>query len=241
MSELKILNLVLYSDTPIYNEMYKITNEHYKKYKNVKTVYYLFSDITVPYKYDNESNILHIQGIETFIPGQFKTLKAFEFFKDEYTNYDYIVRTNISSIVNFDNLCNELTNGSINYGGIWMHIANGSTSPDYGITDNRFADLNYASGTCIILSKNAFTKLMDGLHLYDDSAVDDVAIGFFINKQTEYALTHLVKVVYTTDDRFLQNMQVNANDNVKEYILFRNRSNDRWRDIDIMKYIVQNI
>lgn len=243
---IQILNLVLHSNTPIYNEMYTITNEHYKKYTNVKTVYYLFSDIEKEYEYDSETNILQIKGIETFIPGQHKTIKAFEFFRDEFRNYDYVVRPNASSIVNFDNLCNELNeltnnNNPMNYGGLWMHIADGSTSPDYGIIDNRFANLNYASGTCIILSKNAFAVLMDGLHLYDDSAVDDVSIGDFIHKHTEYTFTNLTKVVFTTEDHFLKNMHNNTNDKLKEYILFRNRSNDRYYDIEIMKYIAKNI
>ena len=239
---MQILNLVLHSNTPIYNEMYAITNEHYKKYTNVKTVYYVFSDIENEYEYDPETNILQIKGNETFVPGiMHKTIKAFEFFRDEFRNYDYIVRPNVSSIVNFDNLCNELENNPMNYGGLWMHIADGSTSPDYGIIDNRFANLNYASGTCIILSKNAFTLLLDGLHLCDDSAVDDVSIGDFIHKHTEYTFTHLTKVVFTTEDHFLKNMHNNANDKLKEYMLFRNRSNNRYYDIEIMKYIAKNI
>lgn len=238
---MQILNLVLHSNTEIYNEMYKITNEHYKKYTNVKTVYYLFSDIENEYEYDPATNILQIKGIETVIPGQHKTIKAFEFFRDEFRNYDYVVRPNASSIVNFDNLCNELENNPMNYGGLLMHIADGSTSPYYGIIDNRFANLNYASGTCIILSKNAIALLMDGLHLYDDSAVDDVSIGDFFHKQTECTLTQLSGVVFTSEDHFLKNMHNNANDKLKEYMLFRNRSNNRHHDIEIMKYIVKNI
>ena len=163
-------------------------------------------------------------------PDSTRRSKHLSFFRDEFRNYDYIVRPNASSIVNFDNLCNELENTPMNYGGLWMQIADGSTSPDYGIIDNRFANLNYASGTCIILSKNAFALLMDGLHLYDDSTVDDVSIGDFIHKHTEFAFTNLSKVVFTTEDHFLQNMHNNANDKLKEYILFRNRSNNRHHD-----------
>jgi hypothetical protein len=40
---MQILNLILHSNTPIYNEMYAITNEHYKKiHKCENSVLFIF-------------------------------------------------------------------------------------------------------------------------------------------------------------------------------------------------------
>ena len=47
----------------------------------------------------NYDNIIYIKGSETFIPGiLLKTICGIEIFKDR-TDFDYIIRTNISEIV----------------------------------------------------------------------------------------------------------------------------------------------
>lgn len=237
-SKLNILNLVLYSDSPEYNEMYKITNEHYKKYKNVKTVYYTFfkNETKENYKYDDKKNILYIRGKDTYLPGVLdKTLKTFYYFKDDYKKYDYIVRSNISSIVNFDNLCKELERTPLDYGSsIYLMIHKNYRDPSCGINDDRYQGTEYASGTCIILSKRLFGEIISKLNLFDYSVIDDVSIGNFIKNNTKYKLETLNKFLITNSDIF-------KDKNINEYILFRNRNNERKKDIEIMKYIIKNI
>jgi len=239
-SKLKILNLVLYSDSAEYNEMYNITNEHYKKYKNVKTVYYTFlkndENTNEKYKYDDKKNILYIKGKDTYLPGVLdKTLKAFYYFKDDYKKYDYIVRSNISSIVNFNNLCNELERNPVDYGtSIYLMIHKNYRDPSCGINDDKYQGTEYASGTCIIFSKRIFEEILLKLNLFDYSVIDDVSIGNFVKNNTKYKLKVLNKFLISNSDIF-------KDKNINKYILFRNRNNDRNKDIDIMKYIVKNI
>lgn len=75
-NNIKILHLVLYSDDIYYNQMYDITSKYYSKFKNVKTVYYKFSNQTLL-----NNDILTIEGTETYLPGILdKTIKAFNYF-----------------------------------------------------------------------------------------------------------------------------------------------------------------
>lgn len=241
-SKINILNLVLYSDSPEYNEMYNITNEHYKKYKNVKTVYYKFHSNNdndkdkERYIYDENKNILHIKGKDTYLPGILdKTLKAFYYFKDDYKKYDYIVRTNISSIVNFNNLCDELEKRPLNYGtSISLKITKNYRDPNCGINDDRYQETKYASGTCIIFSRRLFGDILSKINLFDYSVIDDVSFGYFVKNNTKYTLENLGRYMLTDSNIF-------KDKNIDKYILFRNRSDNRNKDIETMKYIVKNI
>ena len=77
----------------------------------------MFSD-KINEDYCLDGDMLLIKGVETFIPGILdKTVKAFKFFENKYEEYDYITRTNISKIVNFDLLLEELEKRPVDYCG----------------------------------------------------------------------------------------------------------------------------
>ncbi len=238
---LSILNLVLYSDSIVYNDMYIITNNHYKKYKNVDTIYYTFSDkIEEQYYHDTDKNILYIKGEESYIPGVLqKTIKAFQYvlYLNLNKDYDYIVRTNISTIVNFDKLNKKLIENSFDYGGLLYNcIQIKYRDENCGIIDDRYKGLKYASGTCIICSKKLLEHIIKNDHLIDYSVMDDISIGDFVRKYEKIFKIKLYneKFIFTTLDNF-------KNINVQDYILFRNKTNDRNKDIEIMDYIVKKL
>lgn len=119
---MKILNLVLYSNNHYFDAMKDLTSTYYKKFQKVKTLYYKYTpslqqDILL------DEDVLHIKGNESLIPGiLLKTLKAFEFAFNMNEEFDYIIRTNISTVVNFDLLINSL-NPSLYYGGALCYIS----------------------------------------------------------------------------------------------------------------------
>lgn len=219
--KLKFLNLVLYSKNNEYDDMYELTKNHYKKYKNVDTIYYLFSnDIDENYKYDRIKNILIIKGNETYLPGILdKTIKAFKYVETiENINgvkYDYIIRSNISTVINFDKLCKELVNKPVSYGGGFrMKIFKGWRDHPGGIIDDRYEGVEYASGTSIIISRDLLNKMLKKINLIDYNVIDDVSIGQFIMKNfPEYKLE-------TYDDVFLYTNSNTIGSNIDKYILF---------------------
>ena len=101
----KILHLVLYSNDQCYDNMYNSTRKYYHLFENVKTYYYKY-DENITNEYEIKNDIILLRGKENSIVSLDKTLKALNIFNCNF--FDYIVRTNISTIVNFDLL--EKTN-----------------------------------------------------------------------------------------------------------------------------------
>jgi len=237
----RILNLVLYNDTDYYRGMYENTREYYNKNENVDTIYYMYSgdQNDEEYKYDKDNNMLYIRGIESYVPGILqKTVKAFQFVSLLDKKYDYIIRTNISTLVNFRKLSEELIKNPIDYGaGRCMRIFNGWRDIKAGIENDRYKGIIFPSGTCIIFSGNLFDKMMDKIHLIDYSVVDDVSIGHFMTMYfREYKLNNYSNLLYDGTDR---NLSINKN-NVDKYIFFRNRNDkDRNRDVESIKILIQ--
>ena len=237
----RILNLVLYSDTDYYRGMYENTREYYNKHKNVDTIYYMYSgnENDEEYTYDKDNNMLYIRGIESFVPGILqKTVKAFQFTSLLDKKYDYIIRTNISTLVNFRKLSEELRKNPIDYGtGRYMTIYNGWRDYRGGIENDRYEGLTFPLGTCIIFSGKLFDKIMDKIHLIDDSVVDDVSIGYFMTIYfPDYKLNNYSNLYYVGANR-----NINKN-NVNRYIFFRNKNtNNRNRDVESIKVLIKHL
>jgi len=231
--DIKILNLVLYSKGDSYDKMYNITKKFYSKfYPQVKTIYYLFDDsVTTPTFKDD---ILLIPGKESYLPGILdKTIKAIELTKD--IDYDYLLRSNISTIVNFKMFLKYLTiNRNIDYGGSWMltHIRKGFRDPLNGINDDRYDGLNFISGTGIVMSKKAIRNLLENKNKIDYSIVDDVSIGNFFQNNTNIKPFSFDSTVSYEKDLTRDPNSIDLN-----IIFYRNRSLDRKNDVKNMEVI----
>jgi hypothetical protein len=232
--KIKILNLVLYSKNESYNKMYDITRKYYLKfYPQVKTIYYLFDEsINKPTFKDD---ILLIPGKETYLPGILdKTIKAIEITKN--MDYDYLLRSNISTVVNIKLLLNYLTkNPNIDYGGSWemTHIRKGFRDPLNGINDDRYDGLNFISGTGIIMSRKAVYTLLEHKNKIDYSIVDDVSIGNFFRNNTNIKPNEF-KSAKSYDDKDLRKESSGIDLNI---IFHRNRSSNRENDVKNIKVI----
>jgi len=228
-NKIKIIHLVLYSDDKYYNQMYNITSKYYKKFTNVKTIYYKFYDKT-----ELIDNILTIKGYESYIPGILdKTIKAFDYIKDY--EFDYIVRSNISTIINFELLINNLNNNIDYAGGVNLYINDSYRDIYNGIIDDRYKNTYYGSGTSIILSKKIFTHILTNKQYIDYNVIDDVSIGFLIKK----ILPDII--LYNFSDKFLSFNDINIKNNIvtNEIIFYRNRNITRDIDIENMSYIIK--
>jgi hypothetical protein len=247
---MNILHLVLFSHDHggPYDSMYTILSDYYKQFSpHVKTVFYCFSkdissapDIETPYEWKDD--ILLIHGKETYVPGILdKTILALEYFKEDIQNkYDFVVRSNISTIVNFNVLVPLLeVNPSFEYGG---GILNNLQWLDKkgGVTDETWFNTKFGSGTSIILSKWVAYDLIQRKHLIRREFVDDLAIGIFIREhRTDIVPERLPQSAFVYvpnvegDEKALETIVKKGN-----YAFFRNHNGDRSIDLKQMRVIV---
>jgi hypothetical protein len=223
---LKILNLVLFSHSKEYDEMYRITREYYRQFSNVTTIYYTFSE-SLKGSESLRDDILYLHGKESYIPGILdKTMKAFSYGVKAFPSYDYIVRSNISTIVNFSLLQNNLRSNPIQYGG-------GLLLP-YSINGN---DIVYASGTSIIVEMALAKELCKKTDKARYDVIDDVAIGALIKEYfptvTPVSIGHFELIPDMNGVCNLQHLSLS------DTIFYRNRSStDRNIDVQQMKCII---
>jgi hypothetical protein len=122
-----------------------------------------------------------------------KTIKSLRYFIN-IKEYDFIVRTNISTAFNYTSLynyLNEMPRNNIYIGGYFFKL--GWLQDLYGITkDNTekylLNGLDYFQGTCIILSCDVVKFILDNHHNLIHDVIDDVAIGLFIRTYLPDAL-----------------------------------------------------
>lgn len=235
---LRILQLVLFSHSKEYDQMKAISSEFYKK-QNIRTIYYCFSnDIT------NESelkdDILYFKGEETFLPGiTDKTIRALSYFESELDQYDYIVRSNTSTIINYHLLIPYLHKNPLDYGSGFIFNLQW-IDPPYGITDHKYWGTIYGSGTSIMFSSKLMKKLLQHKHHIPLEVIDDVALGVWVKRTDPKVVPQChLNYFYSTPE---MESELIHDINVPNTIFYRNRcSHNRQNDIKNMKLIIDKI
>lgn len=242
---MQFLLLVLFSQDENYDSMYELTSSYYSKFTNVKTIYYTFSN-EIEDDFVLKNNILYIKGTESYIPGILdKTIKAFKYFeyemKSKNVNYDYIIRSNISTIIHFDKLESALLSYPVEYGGGLMYKLEWLSEKD-GIVDERWMNTYFCSGTCILFSKPTFLKMMLNIHHIRMDIIDDVSIGILFKEKFPNISAMSLNL---TGEEFLhvQNMSDIGELNIflnnhTNAVFYRNKNDDRFTDVTQMKYII---
>ena len=224
--------------------MRELLIKHYRKYNDGKygkkvTFYFIeleeFEIENTDILHYNDYHRLIFKGKDSYYPGCMdKTIKGLEYEIDNILKgkYDYIIRTNISSIININLLIDRLNllpikydyMGSIEYLYKYSNI----------ITDNELENKNYASGTMIIMSPKFAKLLIDNKQFFSDNIYyDDFIIGVFANK---YELTYNISMNFTEFKHIINNNCFDPN-----IILYRNKSNDnnnRMIDVKNMSIII---
>jgi hypothetical protein len=231
---MKILNLVLYSDNyDIYVQMYEALSGYYKGFSDVSTYFYKY-DENISGNIEITGDIINIKGRESYTPGILnKTIDAFMLFKNngEYEKYDYIIRSNISSIVNFSLLSEQLELNPVEYYG----------STNIGNIEIDNTNILFASGTNIIMSKKGYMTLVDNINLLNRALIDDLSIAVFFHK-LNIKITNVGKagengiafVSMLKDDLEYKKLVRD------KYLVYRNRSEDnRHYDVINMKNIIK--
>ena len=184
----KLLVLVLHSVNPFYSEMMKIHSNYLNFMKNKIQGFnwykYIIQNDGKGDRIDEESNTIIIDGVEeilTYRRIRIKLYRTLQLIKK--MDYDYVIRINESSVVNYSYLQDLLLKNPIDYGGkTWLLPPKQKPSRcgNYNIIDDRFSKYAYVSGRCIILSKKSIGLLLDTwknnpTSIYD--TIDDISIA----------------------------------------------------------------
>lgn len=116
-----------------------------------------------------DGNTLYMNGSESYSGIIVKTINAFDHFLQVDNSYDYIVRTNLSSLWNFDALLKFL-----------------STLPKTGVYSGitgYHAGIRYVSGSGIIMTPDVVKLLIEHRNVAENVKImDDVDIGYTMTK-----------------------------------------------------------
>ena len=155
---MKILHIIIYSESDnnsikegTYENMQKLLSNYYKKFNNNVSTYFVKYDNNVKDTYGTdyyiENDIIYINGKETFMPGILeKTLLAIKYLN--IFEYDYFLRSNVSTIIEFNRLISYLENNPIDYYGSGK-LFNLQCSGWNGVQDSTWFGTLFASGTSI--------------------------------------------------------------------------------------------
>jgi hypothetical protein len=256
---MKLFNLIIYNQTPEYDKMRDELRIYLKdirssikerkekteisKYPNIEcfTYYFIALDENIPlgeYKIVDDDTIFFGGAKDNFVPGcLLKTIMAFIAVHNSGVEYDYMVRSNISTVINFDKLVKGITdlNNSSNkkhdyLSGYMLQIK--WIDLNFGVTE-KYDGIKYASGTNIILSQKAVNLMVHNKDKIEYNVVDDVAFGIFMrdfngNLQNNFA---------DIPNSFV----VNNNTCDDKHIFYRNRDTDRTKDVNNISKIIECI
>jgi hypothetical protein len=157
--------LIISSDTEsVYKEHRKIWSSYMNSNPSIHAYFIQYGDV----KQTLENNTLWLTGKESFKAITTKTIDGFDFFLRK-NDYDFIVRTNMSSFWNFEALMkflNQLPKEKLYSGFIGNH--NG---------------IKFASGSGFIMSSDVAKLLINNRNIAERvGIVDDVDIGYTMYK-----------------------------------------------------------
>lgn len=186
---MKVLILILSS--PGINDIYTLHKDIWEQYMNsnpdIDCYFMEYKSDEVP---ENESivvkgNTIYIRGVESLHPGCFnKTIDCFDFFRKNKDNnkvdtnnkplkslydYDYIIRTNLSSLWNFNALIKHLE----------TLPKNGTYSGFRGYHDN----ITFASGAGMVMTPDIVELVITHRKIAESyDYMDDVIIALILSK-----------------------------------------------------------
>jgi hypothetical protein len=159
-----IFLIISSSDHPIYEQFKKLHRVYLKNYKPL--IKYFFVEFREQEEMVIEDNdFIYVKGEESINPGMIlKTGKAIEYINNTY-NYEFIVRTNLSTLFHMPNLFEYL----------------------HGIPNtNSCGGFNYRSfitGTGVILSRDVANQIVENLFYFDIvKHNEDLIISAILNK-----------------------------------------------------------
>ncbi len=168
----KILVLIIASDNaPYYNAHQNIWRSYMHLDPNIEA-YFMKCDPQIKCDVQIEGDVIWVKARETYIPGILdKTIISMEYMIPRLKEFDYVLRTNLSSFYIFSRLINFTKNLPLNncYCGPLLRYKGG---------------IRYAAGSGFLLSTDLVELLVEGKKkLINHPLIDDVAIGEYLTSR----------------------------------------------------------
>jgi hypothetical protein len=244
---MKFLNIIIFSDNkPEYLIMKEYLRGYLRQFVNVK-YYFVSTDDKKPFNSINNSvpDELIIGGIEeSLVPGILsKTVKAIYSLKiiDPEYEYDYLIRSNISTVIDFNRLEKNIIDYGdvVGYGGGYGEILQWIDKPG-GIVDKTYWGTPFIQGTNIIMSRLAtecyLEDYMNDSPDIDISIVDDVSIGIYFKKKYKNRRVIIINGFNFIDSNNYQKTDIYDN-NINW--CFRHKTNNRQFDLIAMENTIK--
>jgi hypothetical protein len=237
----RILLLVMFSAG--FEDMVAVTRRYYHTLPDVDVVYYTYQPGQSKAVLQ-QGDVLSFQGQDSFIPGCLKkTMLALAHFAPVLHRYQYILRANVSTIVDVPRLRSALSTATatVHYGAARTYdLYAGYRDPAMGIVDDRFLGLTYGAGLCLIMSPRSVRALLqaDARGSLDYSAVDDVAIGAVLVPLSACSNFHPRLWVVPDFQGNDTALSTHVRNNLDSVLFYRNKHPDRRLDVHQMRVIV---
>lgn len=219
----KVLVLIIASDnTEAYLELQKVWRSYMHSDPEHVEAYFIRGNPNLSTPYEIKGDDLFVKTEESYTPGIFnKTVLSMEVFLPKMKEYDYVIRTNLSSFYVLPRLLNFLKSQPKEkyYSGIQMHLPP-QWNPQFGL-------VNFVSGAGIILSSDLVEMLVrekEEVFKLNTIMPDDVLIGWFFQNKAIYS-KHAGRTDFQTKEEFVAAKGNIPNDSFH----FRAKSNYNFR------------
>jgi hypothetical protein len=241
---MRVLILVLYNETEKYRKMLEIQKYYKNIFADLNTIFDIFFISYNPKQERDiiiENDMIYLKGEEIYLDMTRKTIDALNYLiKIENKVYDYIVRTNISTIINYNNLyifLQTLPDKQLYTGGLfetltWLDYYSGINETT--IQKYNLYNLHFIQGTSIIFSFDIANYFIENKNKLVYDIVDDVTLPLF--------LRDTLPDVYMNIEKYCNGF-VSINKYDTNAVFIRNKHSSEHGDIitqmvDIIKEII---
>lgn len=221
---MKIIILILANDNNIYLKCQSLWKKYMNLHPNIKSYFIKFKKDISKDGY-LEDDTIYIDGEESLKPGcLIKTIESINFILNK-EEFDYIFRTNMSSVIDLYKFYDFIKN------------KNDDCMAISGIYNNNNIKIKFPSGAGFLLSKKICQQLIDNKDKINYNLIDDVAIGLYLQNQNIniYPLTRFEAYNYD------KNIDKINNELIKDYYHFRCKSFNMELTPIIMKKVIDVI
>ena len=186
---MKVLVLSIFNSNTTYDAMREIQRQYMHENASIDA-YFITFDETLTKQVIIDGDMIYIKGKESILNIMYKTMASLRHITQHLgKEYDYVVRTNVSTILHYNNLLHYLQTApreNLYDGGnltrLNWELAANEISERRQNQRNAYRGILYFQGIGIILSKDVISRLLNVFDELEYEIVDDVSFGLMVLK-----------------------------------------------------------